>query len=100
MFEASKSGEAAVSPSVSTPSSGRSSPIALEMETIQAKPVQRGKAPPVDPFTEDPAVKLEDWMPVLEGITLEWMVAGGRADPACRPLERPCSPRVGSVEHH
>ena len=34
-------------------------------------PTRRGKAPPVDPFTgEDPAVKLEDWLPILKSASL------------------------------
>ena len=33
--------------------------------------MQKGKAPLVDPFTgEDPAVKLEDWLPVLKRASL------------------------------
>ena len=69
LLKASKSGEAlrAGSPSLPTSPSGRSSPIIPELETAHSRPTRRDKAPPVDPFTgEDPAVKLEDWLPVLK----------------------------------
>ena len=41
------------------------------MAHASVKPTRRGKAPPVNPFTgEDPAVKLEDWLPVLKRASL------------------------------
>ena len=60
----------AESPSLPGSSSGRSSPDA---DCVQepVRPTRRGKAPPVDSFTgEDPAVKLEDWLPVLKRASL------------------------------
>ena len=74
-LKASKSGEAssAGSPSLPGSLSGQSSPIIPEPEMahVSVKPTRRGKAPPVDPFTgEDPAMKLEDWLPVLKKASL------------------------------
>ena len=49
----------------------RSSPVALETTTPQPRHMRRGKAPPVKPFTgEDPAVKLDDWLPILRRASL------------------------------
>ena len=100
-LKASKSGEALSAGSLSLPGSlsGRSSPTIPEPEMahVSVKPTRRGKVPPVDPFTEDPAVKLEDWLPVFkESTTLEQMVTEGRANPAIRTLERLCSSGMGS----
>ena len=69
LLKASKSRETsgAGSPSVS----GRSSPVSPTPEIVHVRPTRRGKAPPVDSFTgEDPAVKLEDWLPVLKRASL------------------------------
>lgn len=58
------------SPSLPGSSSGRSTP---DLDGVQGpvRTTRRGKAPPVDSFTgEDPAVKLEDWLPVLKRASL------------------------------
>ena len=71
LLKATKSREmsSAGSPSLSVPLSGRSSPV--EPDPVPVRPSRRGKAPPVDAFTgEDPAVKLEDWLPVLKRASL------------------------------
>ena len=65
------SGSRASSPDGS--GSGRSSPVLPETSTASVQPrrVRRGKAPPVDPFTgEDPAIKLDDWLPILRRASL------------------------------
>ena len=65
------SGSRASSPDGS--GSGRSSPVLPETSTasVQQRRVRRGKAPLVDPFTgEDPAIKLDDWLPILRRASL------------------------------
>ncbi len=60
------SGSGASSPDRSR--SEGSSPVIPEVTTTHVQPrcVRRGKAPPVEPLTrEDPAIKLDDWLPIL-----------------------------------
>ena len=65
----SRSGSGASSPDGSR--SGGSSLIIPETTTTPPRRVRRGKAPPVEPFTEeDPAVKLDDWLPMLRRASL------------------------------
>lgn len=55
------------------PGSGRSSPLLPETSSthVQLRRERRRKAPPVDPFTgEDPAIKLDDWLPILRRASL------------------------------
>ena len=41
----------------------------LSSEPLQPREVRRGRAPPIDTFTgEDPAIRLEDWLPGLERV--------------------------------
>ena len=99
LLKVSKSRETSGAGSPST--SGRSSPIIPAPETVHIRPTRRGKAPPVDAFTgEDPAVNKVGRLVTSfkASIALEWVVARGRANPAGRTPERPCSSGVGSVE--
>ena len=80
-LKTSRSPEALSDVSPSVPLSGRSSPVSQEVDTELTRPTCKGKAPPVDSFTgEDPAVKLEDWLPILESVTMEWLVARREVD--------------------